>query len=129
METNPASETGRRVNLSPSCFRQPAGLRVFLEQFAFCLQPILQILSGSTSSLDVDLICAQLDFFTCRMALGNQRLDPCWKRLFYDLGHDLPLWAELSDPNSTSGEKRRALTVSYPSRVSASLNAIALDKC
>jgi hypothetical protein len=50
------------------------------------------------------------------MALGNQRLGPRWKGLFYDLGHDLPLWTELSDLNPTSGEKQRALTVSYALR-------------
>jgi hypothetical protein len=34
-----------------------------------------------------------------------------------------PFWAELSNPNSTSGEKQRSLTVSYP----VTLNALALD--
>jgi hypothetical protein len=52
-------------------FRYPPGVRVFLEQLMFCLQPIIHIVSMSAASLKVDLICAQLDFFLCGMGFGS----------------------------------------------------------
>src|ERR1700682_5928024 len=56
----------------------------------------------SAAALDVDLVCAQLDFFTCGMALGS-----LWfasrRGFFYRFGHDSLLLADVSDSNSAFG--------------------------
>ena len=38
----------------------------------FRLQPILHVVSISTAALKVNLVCAQLDFFTRGMSFGSE---------------------------------------------------------
>jgi len=61
------------------------------------LQPIVHILSMSAAAFDVDLVCAQLDFFACGMALDSLWFAPR-RGFFYRFGHDSLLWPEFRIP-------------------------------
>src|SRR5438876_11120542 len=61
------------------------------------LQPILHILPMSAATLYVDLVSAQLDFFTCGTARGSPWFAPR-RGFFYRFRHDSLLWAELLIP-------------------------------
>jgi len=85
------------VNLDRRRFRLQARLPVFLEKLTFRLQPILHIPSMSAAAFDVDLVCAQLDFFTCGMALGSLWFAPR-RGFFYRFRYDSLLWPEFRIP-------------------------------
>ena len=55
----------------PRPFRYPPDARVSLEQLMLRLQPIAHIVSVSTATFHVDLICAQLGLFTSGMGFGS----------------------------------------------------------
>src|SRR6266851_5639338 len=84
--SQPMRLSGGGVNLRCRRFRHLAGLPVFLQRLTFRLQPIVHTLSMSAAAFDVDLVCAQLDFFTCGMALGSLWFAPR-RGFFYRLVH------------------------------------------
>jgi len=79
--------SGGGVNLRCRRFRRPAGLPVYLQQLTLRLQPIVHILSMSAAAFDVDLVCAQLDFLMCGVALGSLWSAPR-RGFFYGFGHN-----------------------------------------
>src|SRR6266851_7632898 len=95
--SQPMRLSGGGVNLRCRRFRHLAGLPVFLQRLTFRLQPIVHTLSMSAAAFDVDLVCAQLDFFTCGMALGSPWFVPR-RGFFYRFGHDSLLWPEFRIP-------------------------------
>lgn len=83
------------ANLVCLRLRRSAGLPVYLEQLPYSLQPILQIASSGAATLNIDLKCAQFDFFTCWMALGSLWSLSRGRRFSCELGHTLPLLAKV----------------------------------
>jgi transposase len=61
------------------------------------------------AAFDVDLVCAQLDFFKCGMALGSLRFVP--RKLFYRFGHDSLPWPEFRIPVRASVNLREELGI------------------
>src|SRR6266849_746210 len=88
---------GHCVNFDPRRFRRLASLPILLAQLELCLQPILQIIPLSTTTLDVDLVCTQLDLLMRRVPLGN-RLPAPRSGSSYRTGHDSLLWPEFRSP-------------------------------
>jgi len=63
----------------------------FVEQVAFRLQPVLQLISGSAAALEVDFIGAKPDLFRCWMSFGSSRLGlRRWSNV-HGLGHEFLL--------------------------------------
>src|SRR5437667_6761600 len=65
----------------------------------------------SAAAFDVDLVCAQLDFFTCGMALGSLWCAPR-RGFFYRSGHDTLLWPEFRIPILLLGKSCPAIPYS-----------------
>src|SRR6266849_61988 len=91
------SLTGHGVNWDPRRFRRLASLPILLDQLELCLQPILQIIPLSTTALDIDLVCTQLDLLMRRVPLGNLLPAPR-SGSSYRIGHGSLLWPEFRSP-------------------------------
>lgn len=99
---------------------------VSLEQLPFRLQPSLQILSVSAATLNVNLECAQLDFFARRIAVEGLCFARHWRGLLLcGPGHDLPTFVlRLDHPHTPAhvsagrwGKKVRTATlIFFPAR-------------
>src|SRR5258708_38262854 len=70
----------------------------------------------SAAAFDVDLVCAQLDFFTCEMALGSLWFAPR-RGFFYRSGHDTLLWPDFGF--QFSSWENRAPAIPYSKSVLA----------
>src|SRR2546425_10658849 len=72
-------------------FGGASGFGGFVEQVAFRLQPVLQLISGSAAALEVDFIGAKPDLFRCWMSFGSSRLGlRRWSNV-HGLGHEFLL--------------------------------------
>src|SRR3989441_6182835 len=79
------------ANLRSFGFGGASGFGGFVEQVAFRLQPVLQLISGSAAALEVDFIGAKPDLFRCWMSFGSSRLGLRRWSSVHGLGHEFLL--------------------------------------